>query len=98
MTIDTLSRAFDLTRDMQSATDARDWARVAALADERSPLLMGLSRDQTPDALDLVRQIMAIDASITEQAQADRDRLSVEFAQSRDRIKAASLYQTTGML
>ncbi|MXN77235.1 flagellar protein FliT [Burkholderia sp. 4701] len=98
MTIDTLSRAFNLTRDMQSATDARDWARVAALADERSPLLMSLSRDQTPDVLDLVRQIMAIDASITEQAQADRDRLAVEFAQSRDRIKAAGLYQTTGML
>ncbi|KVM08537.1 hypothetical protein WL05_15050 [Burkholderia ubonensis] len=98
MTIDTLSRAFDLTRDMQSATDTRDWERVAALADERSPLLMSLSSDQTPDALDLLRQIMAIDASITEQAHADRDRLSVEFAQSRDRIKAASLYQTTGML
>ncbi|WP_431821066.1 flagellar protein FliT [Burkholderia sp. F1] len=98
MTIDTLSRAFDLTRDMQSATDARDWERVAALADERSPLLMGLSSDQTPDALDLLRQIMAIDATIAEQAQADRDRLSVEFAQSRDRIKAASAYQTTGML
>ncbi|AOJ61192.1 hypothetical protein WJ32_01110 [Burkholderia ubonensis] len=98
MTTDTLSRAFDLTRAMQSATDARDWVRVAALADERSPLLMGLSSDQTPDALDLLRQIMAIDASITEQAHADRNRLSVEFAQSRDRIKAASLYQTTGML
>ena len=65
MTNDTLSRAFDLTRAMQSAADARDWVRVAALVDERSPLLMNLSGEQTPEALDRVRQIMAIDASIT---------------------------------
>ncbi|WP_107311252.1 flagellar protein FliT [Burkholderia metallica] len=98
MTNDTLSRAFDLTRAMQSAADARDWVRVAALADERSPLLMNLSGEQTPDALDQVRQIMAIDASITEHAQTDRDRLAAEFAQSQERIKAASQYQKAGML
>jgi len=79
MTNDTLSRAFDLTRAMQSAADARDWVRVAALVDERSPLLMNLSGEQTPDVLDQVRQIMAIDASITEHAQTDRDRLAAEI-------------------
>ena len=36
---------------MQSAADARDWVRVAALVDERSPLLMNLSGEQTPDVL-----------------------------------------------
>jgi hypothetical protein len=76
MTTDTLSRAFDLTRAMQSAADARDWVRVAALVGERSPLLMSLSGEQTPDALDRVRQIMAIDASITAHAQADHHRLT----------------------
>ncbi|ENH6340838.1 flagellar protein FliT [Burkholderia vietnamiensis] len=98
MTTDNLSRAFDLTRAMQSAADARDWVRVAALVGERSPLLMSLSGEQTPDALDRVRQIMAIDASITAHAQADHHRLTAEFAQSQERIKAASLYQKTGML
>ncbi|WP_322027022.1 flagellar protein FliT [Burkholderia sp. BCC1977] len=98
MTTDTLSLAFDLTRAMQSAADARDWVRVAVLADERSPLLMSLSGEQTSDALDRVRQIMAIDASITKHAQADHDRLADEFAQSQERIKAARLYQKTGML
>ncbi|KUZ15974.1 hypothetical protein WL88_02265 [Burkholderia diffusa] len=98
MTTDTLSRAFELTRAMQSAADARDWVRVAAIADERSPLLMSLSGKQTPNALDRVRQIMAIDASITKDAQADRDRLAAEFAQSQERIRAARLYQNTGML
>ncbi|AJY12010.1 flagellar protein FliT [Burkholderia dolosa] len=98
MTTDTLNRAWQLTQAMQSATALRDWERVAALADERSPLLTGLSAEQPPDALDTIRRIMDVDASIAQHAQAARDRLAHEFTESRDRIQAASLYQATGML
>ncbi|MFP3534336.1 flagellar protein FliT, partial [Burkholderia sp. SIMBA_042] len=48
MTTDTLNQALHLTHAMKSATALRDCERVAALADARSPLLMGLSPEQTP--------------------------------------------------
>lgn len=98
MTTDALNHALHLTEAMQSATALRDWERVAALADERSPLLMSLSPEQTPAALDTIRRIMDIDASIAQDAQTDRDRLAQQFTESRNRIRAASAYQTTGML
>ena len=98
MTTDTLNQALHLTHAMQSATALRDWERVAALADARSPLLMGLSPEQTPEALDTIRRIMEIDASIAQDAQANRDQLAQQFTASRERIRAAGLYQATGML
>ncbi len=98
MTTDALNHALHLTQAMQSATALRDWERVAALADERSPLLMSLSPEQTPAALDTIRRIMDIDASIAQDAQSDRDRLAQQFTASRERIRAASAYQATGML
>ncbi|KAB0631157.1 flagellar protein FliT [Burkholderia latens] len=98
MTTDTLDHALHLTDAMQTAAALRDWERVAALADARSPLLMGLSPEQSPAALDTIRRIMDIDASIAQDAQADRDRLARQFTESRDRIRAAGLYQATGML
>ncbi|MBJ9591189.1 flagellar protein FliT [Burkholderia seminalis] len=98
MTTDALNHALHLTHAMQSASALRDWERVAALAGARSPLLMSLAPEQTPAALDTIRRIMDIDASITQDAQADRDRLAQQFTASRERIRAASAYQTTGML
>ncbi|HDR8991203.1 flagellar protein FliT [Burkholderia vietnamiensis] len=98
MTTDTLNQALHLTEAMQTAAALRDWERVAALADARSPLLMGLAPEQTGDALDAIRRIMDIDAALTQHAQSDRDRLAQQFTESRDRIRAAGLYQATGML
>ncbi|ACC72161.1 flagellar protein FliT [Paraburkholderia phymatum] len=95
---DSLTRALDLTRALEDAVSQQDWPRASAIVEERSPLLMSLGPQQTPDALEKIRAIQQIDAGITVQARAGMDRLSERHGDALRRIKSVSLYHTTGML
>lgn len=98
MSHEPLSRAYELTQAMNAAAVAGDWVRAAELADERSPLLMSLGADQTPDALATIRAIQALTADITRIAQQGRDVLADDLNASMRRVEAVSFYHTTGRL
>jgi flagellar protein FliT len=98
MTDDSLDRALGLSQAIEAAAAEGDWLRAAALAEERSPLLMSLSPTQTPQALETIRTIQRIDVAVTEQAKAGRDRLATQHSEAIQRIESVSLYHATGML
>ncbi|MCA8205532.1 flagellar protein FliT [Burkholderia sp. AU33545] len=93
-----LTRALALTHALADAVSHDAWERAAALVNERAALLMSLDADQTPDALAIIREIQRLDAIITEQAMAGRERLMTNHRLALQRIDAASRYQSTGML
>lgn len=97
-TDETLSRVFELTEAMEAAAAQGDWLHAAALAQERSPLLMSLPPTQTPHALSVIRAIQDIDSAVTRHADAGRDELATRLNDSMQRIKAAGSYQTVGKL
>lgn len=98
MTDEPLDRALGLSEAIEAAAVEGDWLRAAALVEERSPLLMSLSPTQTPEALEKIRTIQRIDVAITEHAKAGSDRIASQHSEAIGRIKAVSLYHTTGML
>jgi pyrroline-5-carboxylate reductase len=95
---DSLTRALDLTRALEDAVSQQDWPRASAIVEERSPLLMSLRPEQTPEALEKIRTIQRIDASVSQQARVGMDRLSERHGDALRRIKSVSMYHTTGML
>src|SRR5258707_735708 len=98
MTNDSLDRALGLTEAIEAAVSQGDWLRAAALAEERSPLLMSLQPEQTPEAIETIRRIQRIDAVVTEQARTGQDRLAAQHNVAIQRIESVSMYHTTGML
>ncbi|AUT69925.1 flagellar protein FliT [Paraburkholderia hospita] len=95
---DSLTRALDLTHALESAVSQQDWARASAIVEERSPLLMSLRPEQTPEALDKIRAIQRIDAGISQQTRTGMDRLTERHGDALRRIKSVSMYHSTGML
>jgi|SRR5690349_13417202 hypothetical protein len=95
---DSLTRALDLTRALEAAVSQQDWARASAIVEERSPLLMSLRPEQTPEALEKIRAIQRIDAGISQQTRTGMDRLTERHGNALQRIKSVSLYHSTGML
>jgi flagellar protein FliT len=98
MSNESLSRAYELTQAMNAAAAEGDWLYAAELADTRSPLLMSLTADQTPEALATIQAIQDIDAEIERIAQRGRDALMSDMHASMRRVEAVSFYQATGRL
>ncbi|MEX3937457.1 flagellar protein FliT [Paraburkholderia phymatum] len=93
-----LSLAYELTHALQDAISQGAYTTAAQLAEKRSPLLMRLTADQTPEALKMIREIQRIDAAIMQQAEAGRDQLAARQSAAVSKIEAARQYQATGMM
>jgi hypothetical protein len=93
-----LTRAYELTRTLVAALDAGDFAFAADLAEERSPLLMSLEREQTDEDLAMIREIMAMNASIVDKAAAARDAVAATQNAAQQRVSAARQYLSTGQM
>jgi flagellar protein FliT len=98
MVSESLTRAYELTRTLVAALDAGDFLFAASLADERSPLLMSLEREQTDEDLATIRAIMAMNASITEKAAAARDAVAATHSDAQQRAAAAGQYLSAGQM
>ncbi|RDU98384.1 flagellar protein FliT [Trinickia dinghuensis] len=98
MSNESLARAYELTRTLVAALDAGDFAFAADLAEERSPLLMSLQRDQTDEDLATIREIMAMNASIVDRASAARDAVAATHTNARERVSAARQYLAAGQM
>jgi hypothetical protein len=90
---ETVERVLSITREIEQAASLADWQEAARLTEARSPLLMSLSADQEPVALEMIRQIQAIDAALLANAETTQDELHIEFEAAIGRTKAAREYQ-----
>ena len=95
---ESLARAYELTRTLVAALDAGDFAFAADLAQERSPLLMSLEREQTDEDLVKIREIIAMNASIVDKASAARDVAAQTHSDANHRVSAARQYLSTGRM
>lgn len=88
-----VERVLSITREIEQAASLADWPEAARLTDARSPLLMSLTAEQEPAALDMIRQIQAADAALLADAQTTQTELHIEFEAAIGRTKAAGEYQ-----
>ncbi|MFM0740381.1 flagellar protein FliT [Paraburkholderia xenovorans] len=93
-----VERLLAITREIEQAASLADWQEAARLTEERSPLLMTLSADQEPAALEMIRRIQAIDAALLADAEVTQNELHIEFEAAIGRTKAASEYQRMARL
>jgi len=98
MSLESLSRAYELTQAMSAAAAVGDWPRAAELAEQRSPLLMALAPAQTPEALAMIRAIQELDAALARKTHDERGAIANRFVEAMKGIAAASFYQATGKL
>jgi hypothetical protein len=93
-----VERVLSITREIEQAASLADWPEAARLTETRSPLLMSLTADQEPAALDMIRQIQAIDAALLADAAVTQNELHIEFEAAMGRTKAAGEYQRMARL
>ena len=98
MSNESLARAYEMTRTLVAALDAGDFAFAADLAEERSPLLMSLEREQTDEDLAMIHEIMALNESIVSKASAARDAVAATHTDARERVSAAREYLAAGQM
>ena len=98
MSNETLTRAYELTRTLVAALDAGDYCVAADLADERSPLLMSLGREQSDTGLAMIREILAMNAAIMDKAAAARNAILSRHNDAQRRVAAAGQYLATEQL
>ncbi|MFM0043210.1 flagellar protein FliT [Paraburkholderia sediminicola] len=93
-----IERLLSMTREIEHAASLADWPEAARLTEARSPLLMSLSAEQEPAALDMIRRIQAIDAALLADAETTQNELHTEFEAAMGRTKAAGEYQRIARL
>ncbi|REG60382.1 protein FliT [Paraburkholderia sp. BL6669N2] len=93
-----VERVLSITRQIEQAASLADWPEAARLTEMRSPLLTSLTADQEPAALDMIRQIQAIDAALLADAAVTQNELHFEFEAAIGRTKAAGEYQRMARL
>lgn len=98
MSNESLARAYELTRTLVAALDAGDFAFAADLAQERSPLLLSLEREQTDEDLAKIHEIMAMNVSIVDKASAARDAVAATHSDANQRVSAVRQYLSTGQM
>ncbi|MCC8402170.1 flagellar protein FliT [Paraburkholderia sp. MMS20-SJTN17] len=93
-----VERVLSMTREIEQAASLADWPKAARLTEARSPLLMSLTADQEPAALDKIREIRAIDAALLADAEITQKELRIEFEAAIGRTRAAGQYQRMARL
>ncbi|NML32101.1 flagellar protein FliT [Paraburkholderia antibiotica] len=88
-----IDRIWQLTKSIEQAAAVAEWERAAQLAGERSPLLMSLSAQQTDAALEVLREVHAIDARIAAEARLAQTELDTEYRAAMQATRNVNLYQ-----
>jgi flagellar protein FliT len=88
-----IERVLSLTQAIEAAAALADWPEAARLTEERSLLLVSLTADQEPAALETIRKIQAIDAVVFANAQTTQIELQSEYCAAMARVDAAGQYQ-----
>ncbi|EEA03759.1 conserved hypothetical protein [Burkholderia sp. H160] len=93
-----VEQVLGMTQEIAFAASLFDWQRAACLAQERSPLLMSIHSEQTPEALHVIRRIQALDATLLENARESRDELEAEYQTAINSNKAVRQYHQIAQL
>ncbi|WP_341313910.1 flagellar protein FliT [Paraburkholderia sp. IMGN_8] len=93
-----VERLLSMTHAIEQAASLADWPEAARLTEARSPLLMSLTANQEPAALDMIRRIQAIDEALLADAQTTQNELHIEFEVAIGRTRAAGEYQRVARL
>jgi hypothetical protein len=93
-----VEQALALTEEIDHAARIADWQRAARLSEQRSPLLMALAPEQSPEALALIRRIQAIDDATLREAMIAQSELAAEYRAAMDRTQAAHSYNSMALL
>jgi flagellar protein FliT len=88
-----IDRIWQITKAIEQAAAVGEWEQAAQLANERSPLLMSLGAQQTPAALDVLRQVHAIDAQIEQAARNATNDLNTEYRAAMQATRNVNQYQ-----
>jgi flagellar protein FliT len=87
-----VSQVLAMTHDIDRAVRLADWAGVERLVAARSPYLMSIEAEQTPESLLMIREIQALDAAMIAESTQARDELQREYRAASERIHAARQY------
>lgn len=87
-----------LTEQIEHAARIADWQRAALLSGQRSPLLMSIEPEQSPEALALIRRIQAMDTLTVREATTAQSELASEFRSAMDRTTAANSYNSVALM
>lgn len=88
-----IDRIWQITKAIEQAAAVGEWEQAAQLANERSPLLMSLGAQQTPVALDVLKQVHAIDARIAQAARNATNELNIEYRAAMQATRNVNQYQ-----
>ncbi|RFU47466.1 flagellar protein FliT [Paraburkholderia sp. DHOC27] len=92
-----VERVFEMTQAIAEAGQIADWQKAARLAQERSPLVRSIQREQAPVALAMIRRIQAMDRSLIDDARTTQAELTAEYELATRRIKSAQQYNRVAM-
>jgi flagellar protein FliT len=87
-----VQQVFELTRDIEQAVSLADWRRAAAIAEQRSPLLMSIAAQQEPAALAMIRRIQTADEATLADARQSKAALETEYREAMNRTQSVSQY------
>lgn len=88
-----IDRIWQITKAIEQAVAVGEWQEAARLANERSPLVMSLGAQQSPDAIARLKQVHAIDARIAQAAQEAQQSLGNEYRTNMQATRNVSEYQ-----
>jgi aminoglycoside phosphotransferase (APT) family kinase protein len=88
-----IDRIWEITKSIEQAAAVGEWEKAAELANERSPLLISLPAQQTDAALEVLRQVHAIDMQVTATAQSAQTELSAEYRTAMQATRNVNQYQ-----
>ncbi|AQG97494.1 hypothetical protein [Caballeronia cordobensis] len=88
-----VQRAWALTEAVEAAVGAQDWLKAAELAQARTPLVMAIEKDQSAEALAVIRRIQASIESMMGRAEAAQSLLGTGYRRAMDQAQAAGRYQ-----
>ena len=88
-----IDRIWQMTKAIEQAAAIGEWEKAAELVSERSPLLMSLSAQEAGNALDVLKQVHAIDMRVTEAAQSAQTALSAEYRTAMQATRNVNQYQ-----
>jgi hypothetical protein len=96
-----LDRIWQLTKEIEQAMAVGEFQEAARLAGERSPLVMSLSAQQSPEALETLETLKAvieIDSMIFANAQTAQRELTAEYTEAMRATRGVNQYQRVAHL
>jgi flagellar protein FliT len=89
-----IEQIWHLTKAIEQAAAVGEWQSAALIADQRSPLLMSLSMQQSEAALATLRAVHAIDAAVLDNARTAQNELGTEYRAAMRATQQAGQYQS----